>query len=234
MTARLLLRDARHRRGGAARALDRRHRAGDAPVARRARRPVPVPPREAARGRDARRRPDVPRPLELDDRRCLRAEHDDPQLLRAEHGLRDGAGAGEAAAGDPRGQHGRRQEALAPLLRARRSREDGHRRGDAHRGGGAPQPAHDARGPRRARLRRDARRDRLRDAVRRVHAGHDRGGALHRDRPGHRHGRDELDGPRHRRGRRRRLPLLDPHARASRSAPSAAGRRSPTPAPGSA
>ena len=50
-----------------------------------------------------------------------------------------------------------------------------------------------------ARLRRDARRRRLRDAVGRVHAGDGDRRDLHRDRPGHRHGRDELDGPRHRR-----------------------------------
>ena len=58
-----------------------------------------------------------------------------------------------------------------------------------------------------------ARRDRLGHAVLRLHAGHHRRRALHRDRPGHRHGRDELDGARDGRGRRRRLPLLDPHAR---------------------
>ena len=33
----------------------------------------------------------------IHDRRRLRAEHDDPQRLRTEHGLRDGARAGEAA-----------------------------------------------------------------------------------------------------------------------------------------
>ena len=50
--------------------------------------------------------------LVADDRGRVRAEHDDAQLLRAEHGVRDAAGAGQARARDPRGEHGRRQEAL--------------------------------------------------------------------------------------------------------------------------
>ena len=50
--------------------------------------------RGPARGEDARRRPDVPRPLALHDRRRGRAEHDDPQRVRAEHGVRAAAGAG--------------------------------------------------------------------------------------------------------------------------------------------
>ncbi len=82
------------------------------------RRPVPLASREAARGHDARRRADVPRPLGVDDRRRRRPEHDDAQQLRAEHGLRHGARAREAAARDPRGEHGRRQEAVAPVLPA--------------------------------------------------------------------------------------------------------------------
>ena len=66
----------------------------------------------------------------------------------------------------------------------------------------------------RARLGRDARGDRLRDAVGRVHArDRDRGG-LRRDRPGPRHGRDELDGARRRPPRRGRAAGLDPPARA--------------------
>ena len=98
---------------------------------------------EAPRGEDARRRADVPRALGLDDRRRVRAEHDDPQQLRAEHGLRDAAGAGEAGAGDPRGEHGRRQEAVLRVLPVG-TREDRARRGDAGRRDGAPRAAHDA------------------------------------------------------------------------------------------
>ena len=53
--------------------------------------------RARLRGRqDARRRPDVPRALAVDDRRRRRAEHDDAQLLRTEHGVRDAARTGEA------------------------------------------------------------------------------------------------------------------------------------------
>ena len=98
----------------------------------RARRPLAVEAGEAARGEDARRRPDVPRPLGVDDRRRVRAEHDDPEQLRPEHGLRDAAGAAEARARDPRGEHGRRQEAIVRVLPVR-SRQDGARGGDPRR-----------------------------------------------------------------------------------------------------
>ena len=66
-----------------------------------------------------------------------------------------------------------------------------------------------ARGPGRAGVRRDARRGRLRDAVGRLHARDRDRRALHRDRPGHRHGRDELDGPRDGAPGRRRPARLD-------------------------
>ena len=122
----------RLRRRGAtaagARPLDRGRAAGDAGVARGVGRPDALAPRAAARGEDARRRADVPRALGLDDRRRGRAEHDDPQRLRAEHGVRDAAGAGEAGARDPRGEHGRRQEAVVRVLPVG-AREDGDRRG---------------------------------------------------------------------------------------------------------
>ena len=95
------------------------------------RRSVRLAAREAARGDDARRRADVPRALGVDDRRRRRPEHDDPQQLPAEHGLRHGTRAGEAGARDPRGEHGRRQEAVAPVLPLR-PRQDGHRRVHAH------------------------------------------------------------------------------------------------------
>ena len=49
-------------------------------------------------------------------------------------------------------------------------------------------------------------------AVRRLHAGHGDRGAVHRDRAGHRDGRDELDGPRRRAARRRRSQRVDPAA----------------------
>ena len=52
-----------------ARPLDRGRGAGDARVPARGRQPGALPPRRPARGEDARRRPDVPRPLALHDRR---------------------------------------------------------------------------------------------------------------------------------------------------------------------
>ena len=70
--------------------------------------------------------------------------------------------------------------------------------------GRAPRAQDLRRRPCRARLRRDARRDRLRDAVGGLHARDCDRRALHGHRPGHRHGRDELDGPRHGTSRRRR------------------------------
>ena len=51
----------------------------------------PLPPRPAARGAHPRRRADVPHALGLDDRGRGRAEHDHPQRLRAQHGLRHAA-----------------------------------------------------------------------------------------------------------------------------------------------
>ena len=200
---------------------------------RRARRPVALEAGEAARGEDARRRADVPRPLGLDDRRRVRAEHDDPQQLRAEHGLRDAAGAGEAGARDPRGEHGRRQEAVVRVLPVR-ARQDGARRGDARRRDRAPRAADDRRRPARALVGGDARRGRVRDAVRRVHPRLRDRGDLRLHRPGSRHGRDELDGARH-------APTAPPTAGCtlrsaspgSRSGRSAAARPSPTRATGS-
>ena len=154
--------------------------------------------------------------------------------LRAEHGLRPRARAGEAAAGDPRGEHGRRQEAVAPLLRARRTRQDGDRRGDALR----------------ARRSRRVLRTTVDDLLELSWAGThgavasgmqsvaftpaigDRGD-LRRDRAGPRHGRDELDGARHRPPRSRAGCTARSGCPGSRSGRSAAGRRSPTRAPGS-
>ena len=82
-----------------------RSRAGSRPSCRRCATgspasddPIALAPRAPARGEDACRRPDVPRALGLDDRRRRRAEHDDPERLRAEHGLRDAARPGEARA----------------------------------------------------------------------------------------------------------------------------------------
>ena len=147
---------------------------------------------------------DVPCAVGLDDRRRVRAEHDDPQQLRAEHGLRAPAGAREAGAGDPRGEHGRRQEAVVRVLPVR-ARQDGARGGDARRGDGPARAADDRRRPARALVGGHARRRRLRDAVGRVHAcfGDRRDLRLHR--PGPRDGRHELDGARNgppHRGRR--------------------------------
>ena len=79
--------------GGARRSSSRAGSRASSPAMRgwlaSQRRPVALALRAAARGEDARRRPDVPRALALDDRRRGRAEHDDPQRVRAEHGLRD-------------------------------------------------------------------------------------------------------------------------------------------------
>ena len=52
-----------------------------------------LPPRPAPGDEDPRGRPDVSRALGVDDRRRGRPEHDDQERLRAEHGLRDAAGA---------------------------------------------------------------------------------------------------------------------------------------------
>ena len=49
--------------------MDRGRALGDAGLDRRAGRPLALEVRTSARGEDARRRPDVPRPLALDDRR---------------------------------------------------------------------------------------------------------------------------------------------------------------------
>ena len=136
-------------------------------------------------------------------------------------------------AGDPRGEHGRRQEAVAPLLRARRARQDRARGGDALGGVGAPRVAHDRRRPARPRVGGHARRGRVRDAVGRLHSRVGGRGGLRRHRPGPRHGRDELDGARHRPPRRGRAPGRRSACRGSRSAPSAAARPFPTRAPGS-
>ena len=100
--------------------------------------------RDPARGQDARRRADVPRALGVDDRRRGRAEHDDAERVRAEHGLRDAARAGEAGARDPRGEHGRRQEAVLRVLPLR-PRQDRDRRGVPHRRADRARPPHDRR-----------------------------------------------------------------------------------------
>ena len=90
--ARVLLRlHARRRRPPRSRAGSRRSCRRCATGSPSATSDVDLPLREAARGRDARRRPDVPRHVGVHDRRRLRAEHDDPQRVRAEHGLRHGA-----------------------------------------------------------------------------------------------------------------------------------------------
>ena len=91
---RVVLRVRGRGRRGRARALDRGRAARDARVARDVGRSVAVEAREAARREDARGRADVPRALAVDDRRRGRAEHDDPQRVRAEHGVRHAAGAG--------------------------------------------------------------------------------------------------------------------------------------------
>ena len=168
-------------------------------VARVVERPVALDAREAARREDARRRTDVPRALAVDDRRRGRAEHDDPQLVRAEHGLRDGARTAQARARRARGEHGRRQEAVRRVLPVG-PRQDRARGGVPLRRADQARAPHDRGRPGGALLGGHARRGRERDAVGRVHAGVGDRSDLHGDGPGHRHGRDELDGARH--GRR--------------------------------
>ncbi len=184
-------------------------------------------------GRDACRRPHVPRVVGVHHRRRVRAEHDDPQRLRAEHGLRDGTRAGEARARDPRGEHGRRQEALAPILRTRRSRQDRPRRGDPYGRRGSARVAYDRRRPAGAVVGGDARRGRVRNAVGRVHAGVRDRRNLRGDGPGPGDGRDELDGARHGASRRTAASTAPYACPASRWGPSAAGRSSRMPGRGS-
>ena len=98
----------------------------------------------------------------------------------------------------------------------------------------AARPAHDRRRPARALVGGHARRRRLGHAVGRVHAGDRDRRDFRRDRPGHGHGRHELDGPRHRASAVEGGPATRRSgSRASRSARSAAERPSPTRAPGS-
>ena len=105
-------------------------------------------------------------------------------------------------------------------------REDGDRRDDADGRGDPPRAAHDRRGSRGARLGRHARRGRVRHAVGRVHAGVGDRRDLRRDRPGHRAWSA--------RARWRTAPAAASRAGCtwrsaspgSRSAPSAAARRS--------
>ena len=214
--------------------LDRGRAAEDARLAGGARRRVDLELREAARGRDARRRARCAtscgpsRPATRVGR-----EHDDPQRVRAEHGLRHGERAREAGARDARGEHGRRQEGLAPLLRARRPRQDGDRRVHAHRGGDPAGAAHDDRRPARALLGGHARRRRVGHAVGRVHARDRDRRHLRRDRPGPGHGRARARWPTAPAGASRAGSTARSGCPASRSAPSAAARLSPTPAPGS-
>ena len=127
-----------------------------------------VEARAAARGEDARRRPDVPRALALDDGRRRRGEHDDAQLLRAEHGLHARARARADRAVAARGEHGRRQETVVRVL-PERPRQDGDRGVHVDGRRGATRAAHDDRRPARARGW-DARRRRFGHAVGRVHA----------------------------------------------------------------
>ena len=153
--------------------------------------------------------------------------------LRAEHGLRARARAGDDRARDPRGEHGRRQEAVVRVLPAR-----GH---------GKTVLAE-------ATLTDDAVRRVLRttidDLLELSWAGthgavasgmqsvaftpgvRDRG-AVRRDRAGPRDGRHELDGARHRPARRGRAQRARSGSPGSRSGRSAAARRSPTRARGS-
>ena len=151
----------------------------------------------------------MPRPLAVDDGRRSRPEHDDPQLVRPEHGLRDGARTPQAGARRSRGEHGRRQEAVRRVLPVG-PRQDGPcggvplRRADPSR---APDDRSRSRG---AVVGRDTRRRGERDAVRRVHAGICDRRDLRRDRAGPRHGRNELDGARDRPSRRGRAPGDDP------------------------
>ena len=170
----------------------------------------------------------------LDDRRRRRAEHDDAQRLRAEHGLRDAARAGQA-----RARVSSRRTWAATRSRRTSTSQSGHGKtviaeaflSDDRLGAGA---AHDRRRSRGALLGRDARRGRLRDAVGRLHAGDRDRGRVRGDRAGSRHGRDLVDGPRHRPPRRGRAAGRRSASRASRSGRSAAARRFPPPATGSA
>ena len=121
----------------------------------------------------------------LDDRRRGRAEHDDAQRLRAEHGRTCCRGAGQARACDPRGEHGRRQEALVRVLPVR-AREDGDRRGVPRRRADRARAPHDRSRPRGALLGGHARRGRVGHAVGRVHARDRDRRRLRRDGPGSR------------------------------------------------
>ncbi len=149
----------------------------------------------------------------VDDRRRGRPEHDDPQLLRAEHGLRHAARAGEARARDPRGEHGRRQEAVGRVLPVG-PRQDGAGRGVPLRRADPARPAHDGRRPRGAFLGGHARLGGQRDAVGRLHARLCDRRDLRGHGPGSGHGRHELDGAGNRTAGRGRAARVDPLRRA--------------------
>ena len=146
--------------------------------------------------------------------------------------LRDAARAREARARGPRGEHGRRQEAVRRVLPVG-PRQDRARRGVPVGRADPPRAAHDGGRSRGALVGGHARRGRERHAVGRVHArvGDRRG--LRGDGPGSRHGRHELDGARHRRGASRAACRRRSASAGSRSAPSAAARPCRRPATGS-
>ena len=126
-----------------------------------------------------------------------------------------------------RGEHGRRQEAVLRVLPVR-AREDGDRRDDVDRRGGAPGSSDDRGRPPRALLGGHARCGGERDAVGRVHTGVGDRGRVRVHRPGPGHGRDLVDGARDgpaRRGRAARARSASPVSRWGRWA---AGRRFPT------
>ena len=223
---------ARRRRRGRARTLDRGRAAGDARVARLVRRPVALEARELREVKTH-----VVGPMCHVLWAWTTGDAVGPNMMTRNSyalnmALRDAARAGQAGARDPRGEHGRRQEAVARVLPVR-AREDGARRGVPPRRADPARAAHDRRGSRGALVGRHARRGRLRDAVGRVHAGDGDRGGLRGDRPGPRHGRHELDGPRHRAAASRAASRRRSASAGSRSAPSAAARRSPRPATGS-
>ena len=98
---------------------------------RRVGRPFRLAPREAPRGQDARRRPDVPRPLALDDQDAVGAN----MMTRNSYFLNMGYVMERAPVKDARCS--RRTWAATRSPRSSTSRvatEDGHRRDDAHRG----------------------------------------------------------------------------------------------------
>ena len=210
--ARLVLRLRGRRGSGRPRALGRvASCANDAGVCLEAvRRPVALPPREAARVKTH-----VVGPMCHVLWQWTTGDAVGPNMMTRNSyalnmALRDAAGARQAGARDPRGEHGRRQEAVAPSTSSpatgrrcsprRFSRDEQIRRvlrttaDDLEALSWAGTHGSVASG----------------HAVGRVHARLGGGRDLRGDRPGSRHGRHELDGARHRAARRRRPPGDDP------------------------